>query len=862
MAPKYTASIMACARWETQYITEWLLYHQSIGFDHVYLYCNDDDPADLYGEVLPFCRGEKPFVTFRHFPYQGQQFYMMMHGLRHHKDETEWVAFLDIDEFLVLPGLDSIKAYLQRCPPHWDAIHFNWSFFGNNGHVERPAGSVLRTYTRREDRLHESMKSMTRSAKIDFSVITRKIYVWHGWDGVFGAEFTAVNVLGDPIDRVLGDDQGATYVKPPETQARIRNAAFINHYAFKSVRDFELRVERGIMGDFHGQLGWKNLADSGGATAKLAELNATEDRYLADYWNRLLRPGQQGRVIPLPSLPNVALGKRADQSSVGEWSIHPATTAADAAGAINGVITGRAQFHTSLENQPWWSIELGAPHLIYEARVFNRVDQPAMRERLGAFRVDIRDGNGQSTTVYTHDGIRMIGGADGEPLILRFAPPITISGLRIVALGYTYLHLDQVELYGVECGEAPGAAAIIDHPSSTRRGGELDGPVVHVNHRGLLGNRMIEFLSAYAVASAVPGCRLSGVHLPEWGIDYPDLSATPGAREIRVAAPTMRLGRADLVRALSKGRIDRVVVDTYALHIDNLLPRKVCAGLFRPPSNDVPRAGPHELLIHIRCDNVLHPVDLDYVLIPFEFYEEIVASTGLHPVFMGQIGDNSYCCELRARFPNATFLPRRNETDDIDTLRRACNIVTSVSTFAWIGAWLSDAKQIHFLVNGVLNPAQYPTINLLPLDDPRYRFYLFPANFAVREQDWPAVHATMRGLWRLMDPAMLAEEQAGQPRFGEPPLDAIRPCFDETFYLDSDEAVRTAINTGGFKDGFDHYVRYGRSERRLPFPFDLAWYGRQYPIAAIEVAQGDFADFFHHYAAIGRRRGYRPLPPE
>jgi hypothetical protein len=255
MAPRYFASIMACARWETQYITEWLLYHRSIGFDHVYLYCNDDDPTDLYGEVLPFCRDERPFVTFRHFPYQGQQFYMMMHALQHHKDETEWVAFLDIDEFLVLPRLNDVKKFLGSCPAHWDALHFNWSFFGNNGHIERPSGSVLRAYTRREDRLHQSTKSLTRSRKIDLGRIRRRIYVWHGWDGVFGAEFGAVNVLGVPMDQVKGDDDGASYIKHLETQERIRQIAFVNHYAFKSSRDFELRVDRGLLGDFHGQAG-------------------------------------------------------------------------------------------------------------------------------------------------------------------------------------------------------------------------------------------------------------------------------------------------------------------------------------------------------------------------------------------------------------------------------------------------------------------------------------------------------------------------------------------------------------------------------------------------------------------------------
>ena len=451
--PKYNVSIMACARWETAYITEWLLYHQAIGFDHVYLYCNDEDPTDLYMQVLPFCRGDAPFVTFHHFPYQGQQFYMMMHALRQHKDASRWVAFLDVDEFLVLPALDNIQDYLRRCPPDWDAIHFNWFFFGNNDHQERPAGSVLINYTRREDRLHHSAKSITRSAKIDLSKIRQKVYVWHGWDGVFGPDFRAVNVLGDPMELVRGSDEGHTYVKSPEIQLRIRNVGFINHYAFKSARDFHRRIERGTAGDFHGQTAWQQVVDEDRANATLQAFNAVEDTYLADYWRRYLRAAQEARLVPPAQLPNVALGKPADQSSMSEWS-HGKTTQEDAAGVVSGRITGDAQCHTALEPHPWWSVDLGAPHLIYEIRLFNRVNQPSMRERLGSFRIDLGGADGSWVPIYRNEGDQLIGGADGDPLILKLSKPAMASRVRVMALGQTYLHLDQVQVHGVLTLEA------------------------------------------------------------------------------------------------------------------------------------------------------------------------------------------------------------------------------------------------------------------------------------------------------------------------------------------------------------------------------------------------------------------------
>ena len=208
-----------------------------------------------------------------------------MHALRHYKDESQWVAFLDVDEFLVLPEFDDIQEFLRRCPATWDCVYFNWSFFGNNGHLERPPGSVLTTYTRREDRVHQGTKTITRSAKIDLSRITHKVATSGMAGRVWWRRFRSVNVLGDrwtssPARR------GCSLCQGGQIQARIRSIGFVNHYAFKSVGDFDLRIQRGTLGEFSTQLNWQRVSDAGRAAATLQALNAIEDTYLADFWRR------------------------------------------------------------------------------------------------------------------------------------------------------------------------------------------------------------------------------------------------------------------------------------------------------------------------------------------------------------------------------------------------------------------------------------------------------------------------------------------------------------------------------------------------------------------------------------------------
>lgn len=167
-APKYRFSLAACARWEARYISEWLSYHRSIGIDHVYLYCNDDDPSELYQAVLPFLNGNEPFVTFVHYPFPGLQFQMYFHFARNYIHETEWMMFLDVDEFLFIRSKEDINRFVQGFPSDMDALYFNWCSFGSNGHKTRPIGSVLLNYTRREETATPFTKVFIKSNKFPY----------------------------------------------------------------------------------------------------------------------------------------------------------------------------------------------------------------------------------------------------------------------------------------------------------------------------------------------------------------------------------------------------------------------------------------------------------------------------------------------------------------------------------------------------------------------------------------------------------------------------------------------------------------------------------------------------------------------
>ena len=450
VSPRYKFSIAACARWETDNIVEWILFHRSIGFDHFYLYCNDDDPTDLYREILPFNAGPERLVTFHHFPLQGQQTHMLRHYLTTHRNETEWVMFLDIDEFLRLSRHANIEDFVQTMPPQADTIYFNWLFFGNNGHRERVVGSTLLNYTRRASTPHVFTKSLTRTTKLTPSMVdaTRSVHFWHTWLEEIGQLLNAVNVLGEPMHKYMANfPEGALhFIHEGGRAQRLIEQAVVHHYAFRSEGEFLRRIQRGLDGQFAGQQEWKKLQDEGRVQSFLAPLNEVEDLSLQLYWADYLGQAWHNSIIPIAPGPNIAVGGEATQSSVGQWSRHQ-DVRAEAAGLVSGRIANAHQCHTDLEENPWWQLEFIEQRTVSEIRIYNRIDQPDIASRTRNLRVHGSLDGADWVELYSRDSDIPFGGADGFPLIIQLTQPFTCTVLRITVLGLTYLHFDQVEVY-------------------------------------------------------------------------------------------------------------------------------------------------------------------------------------------------------------------------------------------------------------------------------------------------------------------------------------------------------------------------------------------------------------------------------
>lgn len=218
--------IVAIAKDEGEFIEEWLAYHRLLGVDYFFLY--DDDPAiplknitsmqDQYVKIIPWHK--------QHFNLSGRnrQTKAYKHAVANYCKEFEWVLFIDIDEFLVLKNVDSLKEFLKQFSDV-DSISFNWHVFGHNGYYKNPNGLIIDSLTRRMKSPSIHVKSITRPTKI------RDI------DSAHFCRLTAHSVRVDANGLRFTDE-----IYPGKTRI-----AHINHYQCRSFLNWMQRSRRGCV---------------------------------------------------------------------------------------------------------------------------------------------------------------------------------------------------------------------------------------------------------------------------------------------------------------------------------------------------------------------------------------------------------------------------------------------------------------------------------------------------------------------------------------------------------------------------------------------------------------------------------------
>jgi hypothetical protein len=210
---------------EARYLDEWIRYHYAIGVDVFFLYNNFS--SDHFRRVLlPYrLRG---IVRLVNWPVPAGQRRAYMHCLVHFGPLVDWMAFIDIDEFIVIETGEILPQVLEDFGDHGGlAIH--WLNFGPSGHDRRPKGRVTDLYRDRlpdEHPINKRIKCIVRPRRVQGLRNVHNFY----------SDLPIVNVDGEQMN----------FYPPakPYADKTLHRRIYLNHYYTRSIEDFREKIAK------------------------------------------------------------------------------------------------------------------------------------------------------------------------------------------------------------------------------------------------------------------------------------------------------------------------------------------------------------------------------------------------------------------------------------------------------------------------------------------------------------------------------------------------------------------------------------------------------------------------------------------
>ena len=233
---KHSLAICAIVKNEHDYLLEWIAYHRVVGVDHFLIYNNSDPSDDGTTGLLSKLHGigavevvlwpDRPNWGLPNEVYVRPQIPAYYDGIERLRNEAEWVAFIDVDEFL-LPMKENDLPRTLMFYEQFGGVGANWRMFGFSGETKKRNVPVCQRFTMAaspENMVSQHVKCIARPALIREVGIHRP--------------FLNGGILVDEHGRELKHPYGFRY---PVSYDLLR----INHYYTKSQEEWLEKVARG-----------------------------------------------------------------------------------------------------------------------------------------------------------------------------------------------------------------------------------------------------------------------------------------------------------------------------------------------------------------------------------------------------------------------------------------------------------------------------------------------------------------------------------------------------------------------------------------------------------------------------------------
>lgn len=228
---------------EERYILEWVAYHRLIGVDGILLM--DNDSTDSTPEILSalhkagvVCGVAWPTVH----PYEKQQISAFANAVRALQavDASEWLGFLDVDEFYVSREFGKFRDAIAGMEPA-DAYHLTWQFFGSGGAEKREDGLIIERFQHRGAFNHG--KNWQGKPLMKLQSVAGHYHHPHTVKLVEGSEYKFPN--GAVFPGVLPQRTAPNGRELFREKIRSAPMLGIHHYAIRSREEFFEKVGKG-----------------------------------------------------------------------------------------------------------------------------------------------------------------------------------------------------------------------------------------------------------------------------------------------------------------------------------------------------------------------------------------------------------------------------------------------------------------------------------------------------------------------------------------------------------------------------------------------------------------------------------------
>lgn len=229
---KYNVSICAIFKNEAVYLKEWIEFHRIIGVEHFYLYNNNSE--DNYMDILkPYV--DEGLVTIMQWPQNQAQMECYKNCIQNFSQETSWLGFIDIDEFIVPIDQECIYDVLRPFEKKRGAVKIYWKMFGTSGKMYRDMnGCVTEDFTVAWPKYYIVGKCFYNT-NYGFDDSSKKNTVFHHtfWANYKGINLPPVNAF----DQICFEEVDVTKSNVHPIQ--------INHYFTKSYEEYIKKCAKG-----------------------------------------------------------------------------------------------------------------------------------------------------------------------------------------------------------------------------------------------------------------------------------------------------------------------------------------------------------------------------------------------------------------------------------------------------------------------------------------------------------------------------------------------------------------------------------------------------------------------------------------